>query len=253
MRTRFHPVLVALALVALLLGAAQPAYACSVAADFDAVGAAEVIVAGRMVRWEPLERTDDNPFTPVRVEMAVDRVFKGDGVETIQFVDQSSLMGDGANQTWQGMSGACGAFNEDPAGQYAVLGLSKNEDGTYAASGPLVFFIGAEPAGDAYTQAVSRIAGALGTAPTTGPAGTPLPTNVADPVTPEPPPSATDGAAEVVPTSEPTEERPPAATAAAPAGEPRAEGTIPAVLLGGLVVAGLAGGLIVRERNRRLH
>ena len=184
------------AMVALLLvgGATRPplAHACSVGPDFDPVAASDVIVEGRLLSYEVLpdapppnsERYDftQDPFMPVRVKMAVARVWKGEvGSDIIDIVDYRTfgIHPDTGVEIWGG-GGSCGAFAGDPTGRYAILGLHAREDGTYGPSLPLDFLIGEGPDGEGYVSAVERMMSfpgaaalpALGSGPT-GHAGMP--------------------------------------------------------------------------------
>lgn len=151
------------------------AYACSVGSDFNPVDEVDIIVAGHMTSWRLApEYAGPSSYLPVVVTMRVERVFKGVPAATIEIVDRASLNahGPGAGATWSGSGGSCGAFNADPTGSYALLGLSREEDGRYRSSLPRTFFIGAGPGEAGYQEALKRLAGyGLIIPPTTGSAG----------------------------------------------------------------------------------
>lgn len=153
---------------------APSGYACSVGPDFNPVESSDVIVEGRFTGYEilpdaPLPGLETNPktgepardaYVPIAVSMRVERVHRGYvPTEEIMLVDPRSLspVPSGESEyTWMGSGGACGTFNSDPTGQYALIGLTENDDGTYAPSGPRTFFIGEGPAGEDYRYALDR-------------------------------------------------------------------------------------------------
>jgi hypothetical protein len=151
--------LVAVAMTAVLLArsAAPVAHACS--GGGHPVETSDVIVAGRISGWSPIENAtrfqggpdipfDDpnyyGPYDPIRVQLEVERVYKGNVPQRINLVDGSSLSG---NQWW-GASGACGAFDFDPTGKYVVFGLSIDDFGRYRSNRLLNFYIGDQPPTD---------------------------------------------------------------------------------------------------------
>lgn len=158
--------LAALAIAGLLLPTgAPPAYACSVDPDFDLVAESDAIVGGRFTGWEIAGATDPSSlWVPVRVHMRVDRVFKGDVPSEIDIVDSRSLHDysqfedHDPKYVWAGASGACGAFDFDPTGVYAIMGLWEEEDGSYSSSIFGWFFVGEEPEGEYYARALLRLA-----------------------------------------------------------------------------------------------
>lgn len=103
-------------------------HACSAGQDWDPVAESEVIVAGRITGWVEVASLPDTPssfpFQAIRVELAVDDVIKGGPVANIDFIDAASLGKEGGLPDWRGSGGACGAFNEDPTGSYAIPGPS---------------------------------------------------------------------------------------------------------------------------------
>ncbi len=150
------------ALASMLLVAFQSgsAHACSAGPDFNAVNEADIIVAGRITEWQPLGSGADDTFTPILLNMRVDQALKGSASGQLQFEDRASLQGNPATTfQWAGSSGACGAFDSDPAGAYVILGLTQNERGNYQSNRLMVFFIGADPSGAAYNAAVARLTG----------------------------------------------------------------------------------------------
>jgi hypothetical protein len=180
--------LAALAIAGLLLPTGTPpAYACSVGPDYDPIDESDGIVEGRITGWSPIENVtrwdpktgpeplnDPNyygPYDPIRVHMQVERVYKGVAPRQLDVVDGASLeiYDHEPRHVWVGASGACGAFDFDPTGVYAVLGLRKDAFGRYRPSLPLVFFIGDDPEGEHYDRALERLASlAPGTLPSSG-------------------------------------------------------------------------------------
>jgi hypothetical protein len=153
--------LAVLCIAAILAFNVTPAYACSAGPDFNAIAQSDIIVEGRLTDWQALEPSGGaGAFIPVQVSMNVERAFKGDISGQLQFVDRSSLIDtpSGTN-AWAGGSGACGVFDADPTGMYAILGLTLGEDGVYQSNRLLVFFLGSEPSGTGYEQAVARLSG----------------------------------------------------------------------------------------------
>jgi hypothetical protein len=165
MRLRFVAgALLAVTLAAPLLAPPRPARACSAGPEFDKVADSEVIVAGRLDRWERAgEARGAGEFVPIRVTMTVERVFKGDAMPTIAIIDHGSLIdypvqGTGATRiVWGGAGGACGSFDADPTGRYAIMGLRRPPNGTYGANRLLTFFLGDEPVGDGFEFAMNRL------------------------------------------------------------------------------------------------
>ena len=162
-----------------LLGAslmgAPSALACSAGSDFDPIAASDVIVAGRITGWRLLldrppssDKTQptpggdpryEGPYDPIAVDMTVDRVYKGSAPATIEMVSGSTLEAESPAGPfhWIGAGGACGPFDADPTGMYAILGLSTN-DGLYSPNRLLVFFLGPQPQGAQYDVALQRLA-----------------------------------------------------------------------------------------------
>jgi hypothetical protein len=138
-------------------GGATVAHACS--GGGKPVEDSDVIVGGRVAGWTRIanftqfkggpELPFDDPnwygaYEPIRVELAVDRVYKGTAPPTVEIIDGSSLLG---NQ-WVGASGACGAFDSDPTGKYIIFGLAIDDFGHYRSNRLLNFHIGDNPPTD---------------------------------------------------------------------------------------------------------
>ena len=160
----------ALGLLVVLIGgfavtSVRPVYACSAGPDFNPVTESEVIVAGRLTRWERAEDARINPpsfaFAPVRVMMTVDWMLKGSTSPQIAILDHASLINPDTMASreyqWAGAAGACGAFDFDPAGKYAIMGLRQNANGTYQPNRLQTFFIGDSPSGPEYDRALTRL------------------------------------------------------------------------------------------------
>ena len=176
--------LVALMGVAVLSTQPTSVYACSAGPDWDPFAESTIVVGGRLTGWEiesgeARESLPPGTFPPIRVFMDVDDVFKGPlGLTKLSFIDSRSLVvdagGPGSHDEWAGASGGCGAFDSEPTGIYAVMGLSKNNDGEYGSNRLRVFFYGEEPRGEEYERALARMASypgaaglpALGSGPT---------------------------------------------------------------------------------------
>ena len=119
--------------------------------------------------WElapELNRGD--AYLGIRVEMAVQRVWKGQiAEEVITMLDSASLgppYPGHDEYEWVGASGACGAFDADPTGFYAIMGLSQRDDGTFGSSRFLVFYLGGDAGGEQYDRALQRMASFPGAA-----------------------------------------------------------------------------------------
>jgi hypothetical protein len=107
----------------------QAVHACSGGPDWDPVAESHVIVGGQITSWA--RATDVPPsagFTPIRVTMRIDHVWKGSTAGR-PIIDLHSLREDTGTTLWAGSSGACGVFDEDPTGMYAVFGLYDAGDG----------------------------------------------------------------------------------------------------------------------------
>ncbi len=143
--------------IASLALVSRSALACSGGGDFDAVRDSEVSVAGRVTSWE--RTTVDtgenfNPLVPIFLRFDVQEVWKGGGPAPTEFVDLTSLAIlslDGTRTAWMGGGGACGVFDEEPTGQYLILGLNHDPGGIWRPNRLLVFYRG-EPEGQWYSH-----------------------------------------------------------------------------------------------------
>lgn len=246
--------LVGVLLLAMQLLLAASTYACSAGLDFNPVAEAEVIVGGRVTAWQRLPADPGAPFTPVQITLAVDQRINGESDTTIQFVDRTSLSLSGSEESWAGSSGACGVFDSEPVGQYIVLGLDTGLDGSYLSNLMLVFFQGPEPAGDGYTQAMSRLNDL--TQRLTPTAASVVPSATAPPTAAPPTTSRATPAAARSPTPElaTTQAPPTPTTAEADPGAQTPEPAVPSpmiLVLGlGAVAAGLAAIAFRRGRSQ---
>lgn len=140
------------------------AQACSGDADFDPVANSDVIAGGFIQGYTPLtDRGGGTMFVPVRLDMRIDHVWKGNIGPGTEIVDRASFMlqpvftnNEEIRIVWAGSGGACGALNEDPSGQYAVFGLLAAPDGTLQTSGPLTFYLSSQPYDPANVRVVSQ-------------------------------------------------------------------------------------------------
>lgn len=159
MRVRAMAIVLGVALTCVLPLQPRPAFACSGRPDI--LNDPDVIVGGRFTGWQaaPGQDTTAEQYL-VDVRMSVEQAYKGHVsgeiilVETLLF---RRRMPDGS-WGWMGGGPACGAFDRDPTGQYGVLGLSAQGDGTYRAPSLLRLFIGPEPSGAEYERALLRLA-----------------------------------------------------------------------------------------------
>lgn len=140
---------------------ANRAYACTPVPGYDAVASSAVIVEGRVVAWRDLGGTT------IEYDFAVERVFKGAGVEagsTIQVEDFGSYQ----NGMWIASGGLCGTFAGDPTGTWLVAGLSPT-DGGWSTTLQDRLYNAAEPEGEAYDAVLNRVRdGAAPGPPATG-------------------------------------------------------------------------------------
>lgn len=143
---------------------ARPTYACSVGPDYNPVADSDVIVAGRVLGWERGSSAAapsppaGSPFVPIRVMLRVEQRFKGSTPAEIVVIDHASLHELPGQSGWAGGAGACGSFDADPTGMYAVMGLTRNADGTYQAGRPRTFYLGDAPPAPGYEWRIARIA-----------------------------------------------------------------------------------------------
>ena len=154
-----------LASVALVVAQNAPeVLACSVGPDFDLVKDSDLIVSGRFTGWE-LD-TESGGFAEVidpeqsggqvvayggiRAKMLVDRVFKGTASPeiTVTSANTVDVYDHEPKYVWIGSSGACGAFDSDPTGRYAIMGLWAGDDGKYGAFTGSWFYSGDNPPPD---------------------------------------------------------------------------------------------------------
>ncbi len=155
--------------VALHMIAPTPVYACSAGPDFDPIATSDVIVEGRFLDWElapELNRGD--AYLGIRVEMAVQRVWKGQVAGEVITMSDSASLGPpypGHDEyEWVGSGGGCGAFDADPTGFYAIMGLSQTDDGTLRSNRLRVFYLGEDAGGEEYNAALQRMASYPGAA-----------------------------------------------------------------------------------------
>ena len=138
-----------------------PAYACSAGSDFNPVAASDVIVMGTITDWQALESPPGlGMFQPIRLTISVDHTFQGSHAPVLEAVDTSSLVREQiAVGQWAGSSGACGAFNADPKGRYALMGLVRAEDGSLRTHLMHMFYIGERDqlAGARYERVSERL------------------------------------------------------------------------------------------------
>jgi len=172
----------------------RDASACVQRRPSDPIAESDVIVSGRFTSWHLIEdatRLDDErlkldhnyyleiqddpkyygPYDPIRVQMSVDRVYKGSAFETIEVVDGASLevYDHDPEYVWVGASGACGTFDFDPTGSYAVIGLTRANDGSFRAGRFRLFYIGPQPPETYDSRPLSYVAPLLpGTLPNGG-------------------------------------------------------------------------------------
>jgi hypothetical protein len=143
----------AAAIAAPHLGESAGPQMCSAGGDWDAVAESDVIVGGRISGYETMpDASAQGMFTPVRLDMRIDHVFKGP-YRGEAIVDRASLVlypeevvaAGGRAVDWAGSSGACGALNHDPAGWYGVFGLRRQADGTLQTNLLTTFYLEPEP------------------------------------------------------------------------------------------------------------
>jgi hypothetical protein len=182
------------AAVGMLWASVTPARACSVGPDYDPIAESDVIVSGRFTSWHLIDdatRLDDErlkldpnyyleiqndpkyygPYDPIRVQIRVDRIYKGSAFETIEVIDGASLevYDHDPKYVWVGASGACGTFDFDPTGSYAVVGLTRADDGSFRAGRFRLFYIGPQPPETYDSRPLSYVAPLLpGTLPNGG-------------------------------------------------------------------------------------
>jgi hypothetical protein len=152
---------------------APEVYACSVGPDFDLVEDSDLIVAGRFTGWEldtdsggAVQLYDPKQtggkvlaYAGIRAIMRVDRVFKGNAPSEITVTSGNTVdvYDHEPKYVWIGPSGACGAFGSDPTGKYAIMGLSREDDGSYGASIFSWFYSGEGPPKNYDDRSLSRL------------------------------------------------------------------------------------------------
>jgi len=118
---------------------------CSAGPDWDPIAESHVVVGGQILGWDPAPGVSGPPlFTPVRLHMRIDHVWKG-ALAGRPIYDNASLSASGYPARWIGSSGACGAFDDDPAGKYAVLGLVESGAGALLTSRLRIFYLDERP------------------------------------------------------------------------------------------------------------
>ena len=153
------------ALVALLAAALvahggmdlAPAYACTLPANFDAVASSDLIVEGRVFRWDEVAESQ------IEYQIEVERAFKGPATAggTLMVTDFGSrLHGD-----WESSGGLCGTFSGDPDGKYIVIGLRGEAGGELRSTNQTRFFLGDGPEGPAYEAAIRQVSDGSTTGP----------------------------------------------------------------------------------------
>jgi hypothetical protein len=143
------------------------ASACS-CPDCDGIRDSDVIVGGRITRWE---LSDREPYPeridalPLDVHLEIDQVFKGSAPRDLLLFDPSSLSAHQVNgeRRWMGGSGGCQAFDSDPQGSYVVIGYDRDGPNSLYVSGPRVMFRGPEPTGERYSGLLDLLHERLGT------------------------------------------------------------------------------------------
>ena len=144
----------------------RTAHACS-RGPYDLVAEADVIVAGRYVRYEAIPNPPSKPrvyfnertgqeevyVAPASlsevIELAVDRVVKGSVTSGgITIVEEAIVDPQ--------LSGSCERGAYDPTGRYTIVGLVEREEGAYRRSA--IFFLGDGPYGEDYHSALTWMA-----------------------------------------------------------------------------------------------
>lgn len=147
----------------LLSTTARPVSACSPPFNFDPVGDSDLIVGGWLQGWQPSPNAGAGPadnLLPIRLQMSVERVYKGaapaDVTIGVTLYRTPTMPGTTGEYLWPG-GALCSPFGRDPSGSYAILGLRRNENGTYAASTFSSFFRGNAPHGADYEAGLARL------------------------------------------------------------------------------------------------
>lgn len=152
---------------ALIAPPTRPAFACSAGPDYNPVAESEVIVVGRLTGWREADASASSPdgslYLSIRVTMAVERALKGSTPPAITIVDRASLLRIPAQANrpeemfWAGSAGACGSFDDDPTGRYAVMRLWREADGTYRPNRIHTFYLGDQPPVVVWPAIVARL------------------------------------------------------------------------------------------------
>ncbi len=146
-------IVAALAVLGAWFAHPHSAQACSADEQWDPVETSDVIVGGQIESYTLLPGTIGPPgFIPIQLKMRIDHVWKGKLAAGVEIVDRASLVLEPAiagkqesRIAWHGSSGACGVFNEDPSGLYAVFGLFIAPDGALQTTGPRTFYLSPRP------------------------------------------------------------------------------------------------------------
>lgn len=132
--------LFSVAAIAAVLAAGHPfsaptAFACTCGSTMlESAASADIVVVGTVTAWAPTGSPGASIFTPIELDLRVERVLKGNPGETVRFVEHTSYApSQGAAYLWAGTSGACGTFAADPTGHRALYALSEQPDGTLRA------------------------------------------------------------------------------------------------------------------------
>ena len=133
------------------------ALACTPDPDYNPVRDSDIVVLGRVSHWVAAEYGKfDSQYDPIRLEVHVSRVFKGEVPQTLDLYEGRSLRREGGVNGWFGYSGTCGAFNSDPAGQWFIFALGSG--GSYDPSIFNTFRIGEALDGSQYESALAWLA-----------------------------------------------------------------------------------------------
>ncbi len=171
MKKSLRLVLCLLASLSLLFANVRLAFACSGGDGDDPIAMSEVIVGGWITDWKSANSGPTNRVEPVMLQISVDRVFKGTirTQTTLQFINYQLL--DYSHQAigWDGgLVGSCSAFEVDPKGKYAIIGLVKNAAGQYQTDLFYRFYFGDQPPLDGTYAADSGLAKLIPLLPVAG-------------------------------------------------------------------------------------
>ena len=139
--------------------------ACSPAPNSNAYADSELIIGGWLGPWriapQPAVPWPESNWSnqPIQIDVSVVDVFKGSAPSSVYFYDGHSLKTEevsaGKFENRWSQPGECG-FIEDPTGKYAIMGLTKDDEGQYRMVA--TFFLGLEPSGENYDGARGRLA-----------------------------------------------------------------------------------------------